>query len=269
MMPLYENVKDNLEIFKGPSVHIPPHLHKSLECVYVTEGTLELGVGLNLYHMETHDFAIVFPELIHHYQVFDSKACQGIYLLSSPSLSGGYLQTLQKFCPDLPVIRSSLVHQDIKYALDSLLRCLPGEDQTHVLWQSYTQIILARALPLFQLVDKSSVGSDDIIYQTVTYIASHYMEDISLAQMAADLGYSPYVLSRVFSGTFHCNFNTYLNNIRLDHACNILCHTDQTITEAYENAGFSSQRTFNRVFREKYHMSPRDYRNIHRNRSKY
>ena len=162
MMPLYENVKDNLEIFKGPSVHIPPHLHKSLECVYVTEGTLELGVGLNLYHMETHDFAIVFPELIHHYQVFDSKACQGIYLLSSPSLSGGYLQTLQKFCPDLPVIRSSLVHQDIKYAMDSLLRCLPGEEQTHVLWQSYPQIILARALPLFQLVDKSSVGSDDI-----------------------------------------------------------------------------------------------------------
>lgn len=102
--------------------------------------------------------------------------------------------------------------------------------------------------------------SDDIIYRTVSYIASHFAEEISLTQMAEDLGYSPYVLSRVFSGTFHCNFNTYLNHVRLDHACNALLHTDQTITEVYENAGFTSQRTFNRVFREKFRMSPKDYR---------
>ncbi len=260
MLPLYENVKDNLEIYQGKSMHISPHLHKSLECVYVTEGTLELGIGLNLYHMETHDFGIVFPELIHHYQVFSTQPCQAVYLLSSPSLSGGYLQTLRQFCPESPVIKASALHPDIPYALNSLLQCPQEEEHASVLWQSYTQIILARTLPLFRLMDKSSVGSDDIIYQTVTYMASHFTENISLTQMAEDLGYSPYVLSRVFSGTFHCNFNTYLNNIRLDHACNILCHTNQTITEAYENAGFSSQRTFNRVFREKFHMSPREYR---------
>lgn len=265
MMPLYENIIDNLEIYKGKSAHIAPHLHKSLECVYVTEGTLELGIGLTLYHMETNDFAIVFPELIHHYQVFSTQSCQGIYLLSSPSLTGGYHQTLQKLCPESPVIKASSVHQDIKYALNSLLQCTQKKEHTHVLWQAYTQIILACSFPFFQLVDKSSVGSDDIIYQTVTYIASHFTEDISLTQMADDLGYSPYVLSRVFSGTFHCNFNTYLNNVRLDHACNLLCHTDQTITEAYENAGFNSQRTFNRVFQDKFHMSPREYRNSHKN----
>ena len=67
MLPLYENTEDNLEIYQKKSIHVPHHLHKSLECVYVTSGTLELGVGLELYHMETHDFAVIFPELIHHY----------------------------------------------------------------------------------------------------------------------------------------------------------------------------------------------------------
>lgn len=84
MLPLYENIEDNLEIYTGKASHIPPHLHKSLECVYVTEGTLDLGIGLNMYHMDTQDFAIIFPELIHHYQVFDPVSCKAIYLLSSP-----------------------------------------------------------------------------------------------------------------------------------------------------------------------------------------
>ena len=50
--------------------HVAPHLHGVLEMVYVAEGTLEIGVGTELYHMEEGDFAVVFPDLIHHYQVF-------------------------------------------------------------------------------------------------------------------------------------------------------------------------------------------------------
>lgn len=88
-------------------------------------------------------------------------------------------------------------------------------------------MILARTLPCFEMVEKNSVGSDDIIYRSVAYMAAHFREDFSLTQMAEDLGYSPYALSRVFSSTFHCNFNTYLNNIRLDYSCNLLQHSDR------------------------------------------
>ncbi len=86
MLPHYEDLKKTLEIFHGESGHIRPHLHKSLECIYVTEGTLELGIGQELYHMEKHDFAMVFPELIHHYQVFDQNPCREVCLLSAPPL---------------------------------------------------------------------------------------------------------------------------------------------------------------------------------------
>ena len=267
MLPVYEHIENNLEIYEGISHHIPPHLHKSLECVYVTEGTLELGVGINMYHMEAHDIAVIFPELIHHYQVFVPAPCQAVYLLASPSLSGGYLLTLQSFCPVLPVIKAPYVHEYIKFALNSLQKCSSKEEHTHILWQAYTQIILARALPHFHLTDKNSVGSNDIVYLTVSYVATHFAEEFTLTQMAEDLGYSPYVLSRVFFGTFHCNFNAYLNNVRLDYACNALLHTNQTITDIFENAGFTSQRTFNRVFRERFHMTPREYRNYYKYRS--
>ena len=213
MKPIYEENEETLEIAEQISCHIPPHLHKSMELVSVTEGTLEIGVGTELH----------------------------------------------QFCPVNPVILSQEVHPDVNYALRSML-VYPAASQGHVLHQAFIQIILARTLPLFEMIDKSSVGSNDIIYQTVSYIAAHYTEELTLSKMAHDFGISQCSLSRVFSGTFHTNFNRYLNEARLDYACSLLLHSDHTILDICIRAGFDSQRTFNRVFQERYHMSPREYR---------
>ena len=213
MKPIYEENEETLEIAEQISCHIPPHLHKSMELVSVTEGTLEIGVGTELH----------------------------------------------QFCPVNPVILSQEVHPDVNYALRSML-VYPAASQGHVLHQAFIQIILARTLPLFEMIDKSSVGSNDIIYQTVSYIAAHYTEELTLSKMAHDLGISQSSLSRVFSGTFHTNFNRYLNEARLDYACSLLLHSDHTILDICIRTGFDSQRTFNRVFQERYHMSPRENR---------
>lgn len=259
MLPLYEDIQGSLKIVSKSSSHIPPHLHKSVECIYVSEGSLTLGIGTELYALEQGDFAIVFPDLVHHYQVFDALPGKAYYLFASPSLCGNYLSDLQQLCPVDPVIKSDHLHPDIIYAIRSLFLNPAGQHE-NVIYQSFVQIILARSMPAFQLVEKSTIGSNDIIYQTVAYISAHFKEPLTLTSMAHDLGYSPYALSRIFSGTFHRNFNQYLNETRLDCVCALLQHTDQSITEAYENAGFESQRTFNRVFQERFHMSPREYR---------
>ena len=112
------------------------------------------------------------------------------------------------------------------------------------------------------LVEKSSVGSNDLIYQTVSYISANFKKKFSLEEMAKDLGVSKYVLSRLFSKTFHRNFNQYLNDARLNYACHRLENTSDSITNICLDSGFESQRTFNRVFKERYKISPSDYRSI-------
>lgn len=258
MIPLYENRKERLAVFRKVAKHAPPHLHNSIEFVYVTEGTLEVGIGQELYHMEKGDFAVIFPDVIHHYQVFSVSSSKVYYLRALPALSGQFLNDMQKYCPSVPVIKAKDLHSDIPNAIKCLFR---DKARTPVVEQAYIQIILARCMACFQLVEKKSVGSDDIIYQTVSYIAGHFKEEISLDMMAKDLGVSKYVLSRVFSGTFHRNFNQYVNEYRLDYACTLLECTNQTIIDICMDAGFESQRTFNRVFQEKYRMTPREYRN--------
>lgn len=262
MIPLYHNIQDEFDIQYGNSVHVAPHLHSAMECIFITDGELELGVGQEFYHMEKGDFAIVFPELIHHYQVFRQGRNRAIHLSAEPTLSGSYLDVLQARCPECPVIKKEDVHSDIIYALNRLLN--ESGQQQAVLHQAFVQIILAQSIPYFRFMDKSMVGSDDIVYQAVSYIAKHFREEVSLTEMAKDLGFSPYTLSRVFSGTFHRNFNQYLNEKRLEYAVNLILYSKQSMLEICENSGFKSQRTFNRVFQERYHVSPREYRNSHR-----
>ena len=55
MFPVYEEKKKNLHIHLRTLVHASPHLHNSIEFIYITEGTLELGMGQELYHMEEGD----------------------------------------------------------------------------------------------------------------------------------------------------------------------------------------------------------------------
>lgn len=261
MLPFYEEKKENLHIVYKVSKHFPPHLHDALEMIYVTNGTLELGVGKELYHMEKGDFAIVFPDMIHHYQVFSSEVSKAFYVVPQISLVGQFREEMQKYAPENPVIEEEKVHPEISNAI----RCLYKEKiRNPVIEQAYIQIILARSMPHFKLVEKDSIRSCDIIYQTISYMAAHFKEELSLDKMARELGVSKYVLSRVFSSTFHKNFNQYLNEQRLNYVSTLLECTEQPITDICLEAGFQSQRTFNRVFQEAYKMTPREYRNIYK-----
>ncbi|WP_368257209.1 helix-turn-helix domain-containing protein, partial [Blautia wexlerae] len=46
----------------------------------------------------------------------------------------------------------------------------------------------------------------------------------------------------------------------LNYACHRLENTSDSITNICLDSGFESQRTFNRVFKERYKISPSDYR---------
>lgn len=91
MISVYEQKREQFNIVHKVSKHYPPHLHANLEIVYVTEGTLELGVGQDFFHMEKGDFAIVFPNMIHHYQVFSNDSSKAFYLYPPLSYAWGSL----------------------------------------------------------------------------------------------------------------------------------------------------------------------------------
>lgn len=258
-MPLtYEKKNEGVSAEWKDSIHVPPHLHEAIEIIYVTDGTVELGVGQELFHMEKGDFAIVFPNVIHHYQVFGSGINKAIYLFLEPSITPNFYEDLQIYSPSYPIIEKEKVHVDIINSINALAN---NTECNPMIIQAYVHIILAHVFSDMEMIDKDAVGGDDIIYCAVEYIAKNFREDIHLKKMAYDLAISKYVLSRMFAKTFHCNFNKYLNGVRLNYAISALENTNESITNICLDAGFESQRTFNRVFKERYKITPREYRN--------
>ena len=58
------------------------------------------------------------------------------------------------------------------------------------------------------------------------------------------------------------NLSAYINNFRLDYACRMLRNLDnkQTIDSFSKAAGFTTVRTFQRLFKERYGMTPAEFR---------
>lgn len=253
----FKETKEEIFAVHRVSKHVSPHLHHAFEIVCVTEGTLELGVGQELYHMEKGDIGLVFSDIIHHYQVFSTGINKAVYILIPPSVTGIFAEKIQGCAPACPMIRSKQLTPDVYHAIETIMQLKEGEP---MILQAYVQIILARCMNHLNLVEKSCVESDDLIYQTVSYVSGNFRKQFSLEDMARDLGVSKYVLSRIFSKTFHCNFNQYLNEARLSYASTRLENTSDTILDICFDSGFESQRTFNRRFKERYKITPSEYR---------
>lgn len=255
--PAYENRSRELLVEWKTSVHVPPHLHEAIEIVYVTSGTLELGIGVELHNMEEGDFAIVFPDVIHHYQVFSEGENRAIYVFVDGVAFPAYMNELQRLSPVKPVIEKSNLHADIVNAIEALSA---KNDNNEMVMLAYVQMILAHVFSEMDMIDKSSISSEDIVYNAVEYVAKNFREEVTQDKMAKDLGIGKYALSRIFAKTFHCNFNKYVNGVRLNHATALLKNTNESITDLCFECGFESQRTFNRVFKDEYKMTPREYR---------
>lgn len=253
----YKETKRLVKISERISKHVEPHLHSALEIVYVTEGTLELGMGTELFHMETGDIGFIFPDVIHHYQVLGSGTSKAYYIQIQPLAAGAFFDKLQKFAPKCPVVTKEKISADMVNAITAVVRTSESEE---MVVEAYVQIILAKCLPELSLVEKQNVGSTDLVYQVVSYISAHFREEMSLEKMASDLGVSKFVLSRTFSRTFHRNFSQYLNDTRMNYAVHCLETTNDNILDISMESGFDSQRTFNRAFKDRYHMTPSEYK---------
>ena len=92
------------------------------------------------------------------------------------------------------------------------------------------------------------------------YLETHYMEEISLAQMAQSCHYSTSYFSTLFKAQTGETFVSYLNRLRLEKACELLLTTNGKNADIAQQVGFSDPKYFNRLFVRQYGMPAHAYR---------
>ncbi len=256
MNPFYEQQPGIFRTSILHSLSFPEHLHNHTEFIYMMEGQALLSIGENVCHMEQGGCAIIFPGQVHSYRPLSDYRMR--LLIFDTGMAASFQYQLGKFQPQSPYIPSSHVHPDILLAIDRLIRLDAEADSA--LSSAWIQIILGLALPHLNLTEKKQPESENLTYQLILYLAEHFKEPLTLEFLAKELHINKYYLSHIFSEKLHISFPKYLNHLRVDYAANAMQLTDKSLTEIWAEAGFSSQRSFNRIFHDMKGMSPLVYR---------
>ncbi|OME76312.1 AraC family transcriptional regulator [Paenibacillus sp. FSL A5-0031] len=110
-----------------------------------------------------------------------------------------------------------------------------------------------------------SLSKLDLAAQALRYIHNHYMEPITLEQLAQTLSYSAKNLSKVFKKETGHSLIDYVIQVRIDHAKELMKNTSATIQEIAESVGYSDRLYFTRIFKKVAGVSPGRYKDSLKN----
>lgn len=93
------------------------------------------------------------------------------------------------------------------------------------------------------------------------YIEEHYSQsDLSVEDLCSHLNVSATYFSTMFKKAVGMSFVTYLTQIRLEHAVDLLNNTEDKSYIIAEKVGYTEPNYFSYVFKKKYGISPSKYR---------
>lgn len=123
------------------------------------------------------------------------------------------------------------------------------------------QEVKAALLRVGKQVEKADESVADVMEQIRNYLEEHYMEsDLSLSEVAEIFYLNPSYLSRAFRKKNGVTLVEYLNNIRLEHACNYLQTDGLKVYQIAERVGIPNPDYFGRCFRKYTGMTANEYR---------
>jgi AraC-like DNA-binding protein len=114
---------------------------------------------------------------------------------------------------------------------------------------SYNQKSLEDSDKALKLVEKISL-----------FIENNYRDNIKLADLCSQVHASKSTVSRLFERHFLSSFSVHLSEYRLGKACEYLVNSDKSIAIIADLVGFNNLSNFNRQFKAKKQMSPKQFR---------
>lgn len=152
------------------------------------------------------------------------------------------LKYSDKFAPDIPFIKQTLA--------DYLIYRI----YTHTGNNPIPTVSMAQSVP-------------SVLLKIIDYINKNYAEELSLQRLSEEFFLSEVSLCNYFKKYLNCTIGTYVVNLRLSKAKELLALTKQPIEEIAAQTGFSSANYFGLVFKKNVGLSPLHYRKHQREKN--
>ena len=119
----------------------------------------------------------------------------------------------------------------------------------------------AEAVEAAEDVGESGYGRISKVSEIIrSYICEHYMNDLSMQDVARMMNYSEAYFCKLFKQCFSCNFTAYLTQFRMEEAKKLLAEPTVNVKNVGEAVGYSDSNYFAKVFKRYTGSSPTEYR---------
>lgn len=257
-------------------IHFPRHTHNYVEVIYMCSGqtchivngdkvTLKEGELLFLSQNAVQE---IFPagenDVAVNFIILPEFFDQALYMI------GAEENLIRKFIVGcLRGTESDIGYLHFKVAdvlpiqnlVENLLWTIMNSQQNKRSINQFTMGLLF--LQLINYTDKVEVGKDhfdqELILSVYRYIEEHYKEG-ELSEFAAVSGYDLYWLSRRIKKLTGQNFTELMQVKRMAQAQFLLQNTNLSVADVGRAVGYDNLSYFHRIFRERYGMSPKQWR---------
>lgn len=258
----------------------PMHWHDEIEVTLVKSGVMKIFINEEPFEIKAGEAVIINSGDCHYTVPTDAET---VSLIFSPSLLSG-TATSDRVISELKERLGRNSKSTLEWKSEDRTALLSIFSELEILEKdSFSYELLVRAA-IFRLcvligderhnpIAETSVRNEnsktrDRIANVFRYIEEHYMNPLSLPEAAEASGYVPTYFSRVFKTCTGMTFYDYLTIYRIRKAEVQLVKTNDSISKIASASGFSSVKTFDRVFKEQVGISPLRFRKQHQCKGK-
>jgi len=252
------------------------HWHELLEINYVLEGKISASVEGKIFEARQGDIIIINSGMVHGFFNTEPGTRMTIFQfglgLFDQSLVDLRDRAFQKLVFDRQTFIAAASDRELHQKLEPLLLSIrreyyEKEDGFQLAIKSRLYelaLIFLRVLPARTPVSKETVKhnyNNQILERVFSFIHGNSGNSgISLEQAAAVAALSKFYFVRFFKEQTGQTFHSYLSQVRINRAKEYLAESDLPITEIAYLCGFSSIKTFNRIFKTFTGVAPSTYR---------
>lgn len=243
------------------------HYHMYYEFTMIYEGSVVFDINSKAEPHDAGTIHLIRPK-DHHTLITVGNFKYFVVKFGKSSVSPEII-TLLENSNRLPVLRPSEELCDEFYnEFDRLNDVFDAADQNNsdiarLEVKLYLQLLLIHflnALKMIQPGEEQAEKRDLIISKILDYTRDHYKEDITLTDVADYVGLSKNYLSSYFRSAMNMTYWNYLSQYRLDRAMSLISSTAEPVAQIAYACGFNSYNTFIKAFRERYGITPTEYR---------
>lgn len=132
-------------------------------------------------------------------------------------------------------------------------------------WKELSGSLSDLATKMSLSVKKRNNDYSLVIKKALSYITVHLHEKITQVEVADKLNVTPEYLSLLFAKEVGQNFNTYIKEIKINKAEELLLKGDVNTFEISEKLGFTDSKYFYKVFKEVTGISTSEFVKIYKN----